>query len=170
MITDAITLQIIFSALSKFEANQGELQDILIEARSNERDLPKSFNFRDLNSLQAEVLKYGTVDWSKLECNEMYFFTLKKFNVRIGDSFRNTVRFNGSKYLTNSRNINDSNLIILNDTYLKSSNEIYSKWKEVKVSEYIKNQRNYIDCGYIEIYFEEDIIKLKELYKKYKKS
>ena len=169
MITDAITLRLIYGALKKFEANQGDVIDIMIEGHSNESNVPKSVNFKNLEQLHAEVIKYSNVDWSLLECNTMYFFKLKKFNTKIQSSLMNIVHFDGAEYSTDSKNINHANFIILNDTYLRASNEVYTKWLDIQVSEYIKNQRNYIDCGYIQIYFEEDVQRLKELYKKYKK-
>ena len=174
MVTDAITLRLIYAALNKFQANQGDIDSIVIESKSNESDVSKSFNFANLEQLKELVTKYIIVDWENLECHEMHFFTLKKFNVtvKVGEnrSRKNIVQLDGSQYRTDSKNINRANMLILNDKYLKSSNEILGRWNNVQVNEYIKVQRAYIDCGYIEIYFADEIEKLKALYKKYKKA
>ena len=35
-------------------------------------------------------------------------------------------------------------------------------------NEYIIDQNNYIDCAYIQVYFEKQLVNVRELYKKYK--
>ena len=73
------------------------------------------------------------------------------------------------RYTTTSQNVELAAMDVLNtgtNSYLAKYNEILSVWNKLQLDEYIKIQRNYIDCGYIEVYFINTINYLMELYKK----
>ena len=46
--------------------------------------------------------------------------------------------------------------------------EVKELFNSFKLDEYILLQYNYLDCGYISIYFQSSVEKLKNLYNKYK--
>jgi type II restriction/modification system DNA methylase subunit YeeA len=178
MVTDIITLKLIAINLNKVQSNidSGSICDIFISGKSNiNATQNKSIGFANISALNTEIAKYDKVDFKNVQCFTLNLFQLKKFNVKISkdkttNSNANIVKFSESDgiYTTTSGNINKANMYILNDTYLKHFRDISNKWNTLILEEYIKIQRQYIDCGYIQVYFEDVVKSIKELYKKYK--
>ena len=75
---------------------------------------------------------------------------------------------NERNFTTTSRNIDAANLDILNKSYVPSFIQVMNAFDNLTKTEYILDQNNYIDCNYIQVYFEGQLTKVIELYKKYK--
>lgn len=172
MVTDIITLKLAYTYLSKFESNQGKVTEINLQIRSNHTDVTKSIEFPDLNSLKSEINKYGNISLENLECYDLHLYELKKFyqiiDINGVPSTKNLIQFNGTKYHSKSFNVNKANLELINGDYSEILSNIKEVWGDVKLSEYIKEQKKYVDCGYIKVFFADTIKTLETLYKKYK--
>jgi len=171
MITDFLTLNLIAIYLSKFESNQGDVNRIHVSIRSQESNVTKTIEFSSIENLKG-FAQLANVDFSKIDCSDLKIYELKGFNTTIdlggSTSNKNIVENIGNKFVKDSENINSANMDILNKLYIPAFLDIYNKWLNLQLNEYIIQQRKYIDCGYIQVYFEEDLLMLKNLYKKYK--
>lgn len=172
MITDFITLNLIAIYLGKFESNQGDVNRIHISVRSQESNVTKTIEFSSIENLK-EFAQLVDVNFSKVDCSDLKIYELKGFNTTIdlggSTSNKNVVENTNRKFIQDSKNINAANMDILNKLYIPAFLDVYNKWLNLQLNEYIIRQRKYIDCGYIQVYFEEDLLMLKNLYKKYKK-
>lgn len=172
MVTDIITLKLVYVYLDRFQSNQGKVTSINLAIRSNHSDVTKSIVFQDLEHLKTEINKYNGVSLTNLECYDLHLYELKSFNVEIElnglKSTKNVIQYNGSIYQSDSLNVNSANMQIINGSYLETLKDIQGFWGDIKLDEYIKEQKKYIDCGYIKVFFEETIEVLEKLYKKYK--
>jgi len=173
MITDQISLNLISVYLDRYQSNQGKIVDIQVSYKSNETDVTKSFVFKDLEELDAELDALSAFQtFDDLECYEQHLYELRAFTTKIdvgqNTTNKNNVKFNGTSYVTKHTNQNVANFQLLNNAYRSRFVEIRNAWLQLELDEYIKEQRKYIDCKYIQVYFEETVQILKDLYKKYK--
>ena len=169
MITDRISLNIIFKYLDQFQQNEGPVSNICLSRREHIRTTQKSANFNDLEYLNAFINKYAPLtSFEGEDCSMMGLYELKSFNVHAGGSTNNLIYLDDGKFVTKSLNINRASLENFNLNYFKQILEIKGLFNEILINEYILVQEEYIDCGYIEIYFQEAMDRLKKLYNKYR--
>ncbi len=172
MITDILTLKLISAKLHQFKnLNLGsEISSILIETKNNETDVVTSSTY-SLTQLDALIGTFpAEPDWNNIQCFNLQLHFLKRFTMTSPNTSTTPIQYepNTRKYTTTSQNVQRASMDALNvgsDSYLYKYNEILSVWHKLELDEYIITQRQYIDCGYIEVYFINTINYLIELYK-----
>ena len=174
MITDRISLNLIWIYLDQFQSNQGPVDDISIRYHSNEDSTVRKIIFANLDELNTHIQANAPLsNFNDIECFTLNLYELVKFNtvIDIGGttSNKNIVSLDSDgSYTTNSFNINQANLDIINISYASKYREVYKQFKDLILDEYIIMQKMYIDCGYIQVYFEAQLIELQELYRMYR--
>lgn len=176
MITDRISLNLAYIYLKRVEANEGPIQDIILSYKHFKNDstntIPRFSNLTDLwNFIGSETSPGG---FEKIHCLNLGIYELKSFlidkdkssNVKEKSNFL-VKRKEGAGFVTNGA-ISKSTTRDLDVGYIPRFDEVYKKWKEMIQNEYINIQEDYIDCGYIEVYFKDAIDGLKKLYNKYR--
>lgn len=179
MITDRISLNLLYIYLKRVEANEGPIQEIIISHRSNREDtvektLPRFDNLSSVwNFINTETSPGG---FNNIHCMNLGIYRLKSFIIDKDKSPKVTEKSNFLVKSTNSNSfvttgkLTKSSRRDLEIGYMPRFTEVEKKWKEFILSEYIKEQVKYIDCGYIEVYFEDAIEDLKKLYNKYREN
>ena len=173
MITDIISLNLIVLYLDQFEQNQGKIDSIEISVFNRFTDTTKGLvSFANINALKAYVAKNAPlISEEDVSCFPLNMYELKSFNVTIdlGESIsnKNFVWNNNRTFQTDSANINQANMIIMQE-YATEFLKVLKEYNALIINEYILIQYTYIDCGYIQVYFGESYDRLIELYKKYK--
>jgi hypothetical protein len=173
MITDRISLNLIYVHLKRFKANQGEINNIQIAVYDHESDFVKTIHFSSVENLKEFIDRFApAVHFNDIECFPLKMFELKSFNTIVeyenSNSNKNYIINNSRVFETTTKNIYTANLDIFNKSYVGLFLEVWEQWLKFKLNEYILIQRNYIDCGYIQTFFESELIKLRELYRKNK--
>lgn len=171
MITDRISLNIALKYLDQFQQNEGDVIDILFSYKDQLSGFSKSVKFPNILSIQIFLEKYAPLTTFKdEECRVTYLYELKAFSVVKQGTNKNKIYFNYNLNLFTTLNTNTNNISIsnLNAGYVNSLNEIKYAFLGIKIDEYILNQLDYIECGYIEIHNPAAIELLKKLYNKYK--
>ena len=176
MITDRISLNLMYIHLDNFQSNQGQIYDIQIRASIKDSDIsPKTmppFNGRLIDLKQFINEFAGLKSVADISCFPLRLYELKSFKVEIKDgeasSMVNTVVNDNRNFTTTSRNIEPANLDILNKSYVPAFLEVMNAFDNLNKNEYIIDQNNYVDCNYIQVYFEKQLVNVRELYKKYK--
>ena len=173
MITDRISLNLIEIYLDRFEQNEGPIDSIRISLSNRFSNSTKGLvEFANITALNDFISKNAPlISESKVSCFPLNMYELKSFNVtkELQDSVanKNFIQNNGSRFQTDSANINKANMIIL-DEYLSEYRNVINEYTNLIIDEYILLQYTYIDCGYIQAYFGDSYNRLLELYKKYK--
>ena len=98
----------------------------------------------------------------------MEYNNLKSFSFNKNRTDKNLVYNSGVEFITKTLNINKISILNLNSGYLIDMIEVKELFNSFKLNEYILLQYNYIECGYISVYFQDSVEKLKKLYYKYK--
>jgi|TARA_B110000090_G_C13247754_1_gene395128 hypothetical protein len=173
MITDRISLNLIYIHLDQFQSNQGPIDNIQISVKLKLESNTKTINFSSLENLNEFINQFAPLTGvSDIACFPLRLFELKSFNTVIdfgeSSSNKNTVINNERVFTTTSNNIDAANLDILNKSYMPAFIKVMNAFDNLTRTEYILDQNNYIDCNYIQVYFEEQLVKVIELYKKYK--
>ena len=176
MITDRISLNLAYIYLKRVEANEGPIQDIILSYKHFKNDstntIPRFSNLTDLwNFIGSETSPGG---FEKIHCLNLGIYELKSFlidkdkssNVKEKSNFL-VKRKEGAGFVTNGA-ISKATTRDLDVGYIPRFDDVYKKWKEMIQNEYINIQEDYIDCGYIEVYFKDAIDGLKKLYNKYR--
>jgi hypothetical protein len=153
MITDRISLNAAVKYLDQFEQNEGKIVDILFSVRDNMLNVSKSVTFNDLYFLKAFINKYAPpTTFEDADCSPFLLFELKKFSVVKNGTAKNLIYTDESSFITRSNNIGQFSLETFNREYGNDWAEIKSVFNGIEIDEYILNQVEYIDCGYIEIH------------------
>ena len=170
MITDRISLNIALKYLNQFEQNEGKVIDILFSIKNAITGVSKSPpSFSNLDVLVAYINKYAQLTTFKdLDCTPLLLFELKDFTMVKNGTNKNFIYFDNNKFITKSENINQFSIESFNRDYFTDMLEVKSIFENIKLNEYILNQLEYIECGYIEIYDQGSIENLQQLYNKYK--
>jgi hypothetical protein len=170
MITDRISLNIALTYLNQFEQNEGKVVDMLFSFRNNVNFSVKSApSFGDLDVLKAFINKYaplGPIEHA--DCAPLLLFELKKFTILKNGTDKNLVYFDETKFVSKSSNIDKFSIESLNRDYTTSMDEIRNAFDDVMIDEYILNQLDYIECGWLEMHSEVSMERLIKLYNKYK--
>lgn len=169
MIVDRISLNIALKYLNQFQQNEGEVIDILFTYRDQVNPFTKTMKFDNMETLISFVDRYAPlVAFQDIDCQVTYLYQIQSFSIIKNGTDKNKVYYNINNFTTSSTNINQISLIGLNDGYLPDIAEATHAFVGIKINEYILNQLDYIDCGYIEIHYPEAILELETLYNKYK--
>lgn len=170
MITDRISLNIALTYLNQFEQNEGRVIDMLFSFRNNVNSGVKSAPaFADLDVLKAFINKYAPLaPLEHADCAPLLLFELKKFTILKNGTDKNLVYFDENKFVSKSSNIDKFSIESLNRDYLSTMVEVRSAFNDVLLDEYILNQLDYIECGWLELHTEVSMEKLIKLYNKYK--
>lgn len=174
MITDRISLNLIWIYLDQFQSNSGKIDTIRVSVKPHTPGPTKSLPaFKDLNSLKQFIDQNAPLsNLDNMECKALNLYELKSFNVTMNlvgsDTNKNFVVNNNRFFQTDSNNINKANMDILNRGYIPAFKEVLEAFEGLELDEYILVQYTYIDCGYIQVYFNDLLEKVQQLYKKYK--
>jgi len=169
MITDRISLNIIYNNLYQIQQNEGPVSNISITAHFINRLRATSTHIENLEVLRTFIDTYAPDStFADEDCVVMGLYELNKFSIYKNSTNNNLVYFDTNKFITKSTNINKISVDNLNQKYFNQLFEIKGVFGNIALDEYVLNQEEYFDCGYIEIHFQEDMDKLEILYDKYK--
>lgn len=170
MITDRISLNIALKYLNQFEQNEGKVVDVLFSYRNNvNHGVKSSPSFASLDVLKAFINKYAPLkSIEHADCSPLFLFELKKFTILKNGTDKNMVYFNDTKFVSKSKNIDAFSVESLNRDYMSIMTEVRSAFDNVFIDEYILNQLDYIECGWLEMHTDVSMEKLTKLYNKYK--
>jgi len=168
MILDRISLKIALKYLDQIEQNEGSVFNILFSFRLHHMPFTKSVTFENIEVLNAFIDKWASPDgFGDLNCMSLTLFELKAFSFDKNNT-DNLVYNNGVEFVTKTANVHAISILNINNGYLIDIIPVKDLFESFKKSEYIFTQYEYIDCGYILIYFPEQLIALREMYNIYK--
>lgn len=176
MITDRISLNLLALYLEQFEANEGKIDSIELSFVSKYTGVNKGITaFPSIAALRQYINQYAPLtNVDEPECYPLNLYELKSFNVTSefakdgSTSNKNFIINRNRTFVTDSTNINKASMQILNVSYMGEFLKVLKEFNDLVITEYIQNQWTYIDCGYIEVYFNDALERIIELYKKYK--
>lgn len=155
--------------LKMIESNEGPIDNILTRVRTNNSTISKSCTFPDIATLESFINQFATITaFSDMECTRFSLYELRSFNVSNSATTKNFIQNYTGIWETNSSSINKITIQDLNTRYLQDFNAVKSLFDNLGVNEYILNQLEYIDCGYIATQYAETISGLLEMYNKYR--
>ena len=169
MISDRISLNLAHLFLNRVHQSQGHVTDILLaKTVKSSNNVKTSPRFTTLESFKSFIQTETPITpFKEIDCFDLGLYELKSF--KHYDSVKGVyyvVENRGSGFTTKG-NLNEALLDDLSVNYSASFDEVKNRYTELKINEYILLQEDYIDCGYIEVYFQDDLENLKKLYKKY---
>ena len=169
MILDRISLNIALKYLDQIQQNEGPVFNMLFSMREHHTDITKTVKFENIDVLIAFIERWANPSgFENLDCKSLNLFELKSFSFDKNLTDKNLVYNSGADFVTKTSNVNKISILNLNKGYLIDMIEVKELFDSFKLNEYILLQYNYIECGYISIYFQDSIEKLKQLYYKYK--
>ncbi len=169
MVVDRISLNIALKYLKQFNANEGNVIDILFAYKDHVHNIIKTITFPDSETLETFILTYAPLTaFESIDCRLTYLYELRMFSVIKNGTSGNLIYNHGGLFTTKSNNINNISINNLNNEYLVALNEINFSFGGIKLNEYILDQNGYVDCGYIQTHAPDAIEELKLLYNKYK--
>ena len=169
MILDRISLNIAIKYLNQIQQNEGPVFNMLFSIREHHDDITKTVKFDNIDVLRSFIERWASLSgFEDLDCKSLNLFELKSFSFNKNGTDKNFVYNTGEGFVTKTQNINKISILNLNNGYLIDMLEVKQLFNSFKLSEYILLQDDYIECGYISIYFQSSIEKLKKLYNKYK--
>jgi hypothetical protein len=169
MILDRISLNIALKYLDQIQQNEGPVFNMLFSMREHHTDITKTVKFENIDVLIAFIERWANPSgFENLDCKSLNLFELKSFSFDKNLTDKNLVYNSGVEFVTKTSNVNKISILNLNKGYLIDMIEVKELFDSFKLNEYILLQYNYIECGYISIYFQDSIEKLKQLYYKYK--
>jgi hypothetical protein len=169
MILDRISLNIALKYLDQIQQNEGPVFNMLFSMREHHTDITKTVKFENIDVLIAFIERWASPSgFENLDCKSLNLFELKSFSFDKNDTDKNLVYNSGEEFVTKTSNVNKISILNLNKGYLIDMIEVKELFDSFKLNEYILLQYNYIECGYISIYFQDSVEKLKKLYYKYK--
>jgi hypothetical protein len=169
MILDRISLNIALKYLNQFQQNEGPVFNILFSLKGHHNDVTKTIKFESIDVLRSFIERWANPSgFENLDCKSLNLFELKSFSFDKNRTNKNLVYNSEGEFVTKTQNINEISILNLNNGYLIDMIEVKQLHNSFKLSEYILLQDDYIDCGYISIYFQSSVEKLKKLYYKYK--
>ena len=169
MILDRISLNVALKYLDQIQQNEGPVFNMLFSLREHHTDVTKSVKFENIDVLNSFIERWANPSgFENLDCKSLNLFELKSFSFDKNNTDKNLVYNSGEEFVTKTANVNDISILNLNRGYLVDMIEIKELFDSFKLNEYILLQYNYIECGYISVYFQSSVEKLKKLYNKYK--
>lgn len=169
MVLDRISLNIALKYLDQIQQNEGPVFNMLFSMKEHHNDVTKTVKFENIDVLIAFIERWASPSgFENLDCKSLNLFELKSFSFDKNLTDKNLVYNSGVEFITKTSNVNEISILNLNKGYLIDMIEVKELFDSFKLNEYILLQDNYIECGYISIYFQSSIEKLKKLYYKYK--
>ena len=169
MILDRISLNIALKYLDQIQQNEGPVFNMLFSMREHHTEVTKTVKFENIDVLIAFIERWANPSgFENLDCKSLNLFELKSFSFDKNLTDKNLVYNSGVEFITKTSNVNEISILNLNKGYLIDMIEVKELFNSFKITEYILLQYTYIECGYISIYFQSSIEKLKQLYYKYK--
>ena len=169
MILDRISLNIALKYLNQFQQNEGPVFNMLFSIKEHHDNITKTVKFENIDVLRAFIERWANPSgFENLDCKSLNLFELKSFSFDKNDTDKNLVYNSEGEFVTKTSNVNEISILNFNNGYLIDMIEVKELFDSFKLSEYILLQTTYIDCGYISIYFQSSVEKLKKLYYKYK--
>lgn len=169
MILDRISLNIALKYLDQIQQNEGPVFNMLFSMREHHTDITKTVKFENIDILIAFIERWASPSgFEHLDCKSLNLFELKSFSFDKNHTDKNLVYNSEGEFITKTSNINEISILNLNKGYLIDMIEVKELFDSFKLNEYILLQYEYIECGYIAVYFQSSIEKLKKLYNKYK--
>ena len=169
MILDRISLNIALKYLDQIQQNEGPVSNMLFSMKEHHTDVTKTVKFENIDVLRSFIDRWASPSgFENLDCKSLNLFELKSFSFNKNRTDKNLVYNSGVEFITKTLNINKISILNLNSGYLIDMIEVKELFNSFKLNEYILLQYNYIECGYISVYFQESVEKLKKLYYKYK--
>jgi hypothetical protein len=169
MVLDRISLNVALKYLDQIQQNEGPVFNMLFSMREHHTDVTKTVKFENIDVLIAFIERWANPSgFENLDCKSLNLFELKSFSFDKNLTDKNLVYNSGVEFITKTSNINEISILNLNKGYLIDMIEVKELFNSFKINEYILMQDTYIECGYISIYFQSSIEKLKQLYYKYK--
>jgi len=169
MILDRISLNIALKYLNQFQQNEGPVFNILFSLKGHHTDVTKTIKFESIDVLRSFIERWANPSgFENLDCKSLNLFELKSFSFDKNRTNKNLVYNLEGEFVTKTQNINEISILNLNRGYLVDMIEVKQLHNSFKLDEYILLQDDYIECGYISIYFQSSVEKLKKLYYKYK--
>lgn len=169
MILDRISLNIALKYLDQIQQNEGPVFNMLFSVREHHTDVTKTVKFEDIDVLIAYIERWAKPSgFENLDCKSLNLFELKSFSFDKNNTDKNLVYNSEGEFITKTTNVHEISVLNLNKGYLIDMIEVKELFDSFKLNEYILLQYNYIECGYIAVYFQSSLEKLKQLYYKYK--
>lgn len=169
MILDRISLKIALKYLDQIQQNEGPVFNMLFSVREHHTDVTKTVKFEDIDVLISYIERWAKPSgFENLDCKSLNLFELKSFSFDKNNTDKNLVYNSEGEFFTKTTNVNDISILNLNRGYLVDMIEVKELFDSFKLDEYILLQYNYIECGYIAVYYQSSLEKLKQLYNKYK--
>ncbi len=169
MVLDRISLNIALKYLNQIHQNEGPVFNILFSIKEHHTDITKTAKFDNIDVLIAFIERWANPSgFENLDCKSLNLFELKSFSFDKNQTDKNLVYNSGEEFVTKTSNVNEISILNLNRGYLIDMIEVKELFDSFKLDEYILLQYNYIECGYISVYFQDSVEKLKKLYNKYK--
>jgi len=169
MILDRISLNIALKYLDQIQQNEGPVFNMLFSVREHHTDVTKTVKFEDIDVLIAYIERWAKPSgFENLDCKSLNLFELKSFSFDKNNTDKNLVYNSEGEFITKTTNVNNISILNLNKGYLVDMIEVKELFDSFRLDEYILLQYNYIECGYIAVYFQSSLEKLKQLYNKYK--
>jgi len=169
MILDRISLNIALKYLDQIQQNEGPVFNMLFSVKEHHNDITKTVKFDNIDVLIAFIERWASLSgFEQLDCKSLNLFELKSFSFDKNLTDKNLVYNSEGEFITKTSNVNEISILNLNKGYLIDMIEVKELFDSFKLNEYILLQYEYIKCGYIAVYFQSSIEKLKKLYNKYK--
>jgi hypothetical protein len=169
MILDRISLNIALKYLDQIQQNEGPVFNMLFSVREHHTNVTKTVKFEDIDVLIAYIERWAKPSgFENLDCKSLNLFELKSFSFDKNSTDKNLVYNSEGEFITKTTNVHEISVLNLNKGYVIDMIEVKELFDSFKITEYILLQYNYIECGYISVYFQGSVEKLKQLYYKYK--
>lgn len=169
MVLDRISLNIALKYLNQIQQNEGPVFNMLFSVKEHHTDVTKTAKFENLDVLIAFIERWANPSgFENLDCKSLNLFELKSFSFDKNQTDKNLVYNSGEEFVTKTSNVHEISILNINKGYLVDMIEVKELFDSFKLDEYILLQYNYIECGYISVYFQDSVEKLKRLYNKYK--
>lgn len=171
MIVDRITLVLAYIYLDNFRAFGGDVNEILLLKENKFRNSTKTLvkmNMQEFGDYIQNIAPITTKTNVERNCIDQCLYSLRSFNFSIDRSNRFIEYREGEGWISKDLDkINAMQFSQLSE-YSKKLNSVRKIYDELYISEYIKAQTDYIDCGYIQQMFSSSIEEILQLYNTYK--
>jgi len=169
MLTDRISLILAYSYLYGASTTEGTIGNIVFSYTNEFTTNNTTKSFSTLNSLASQIdLIAPIMSINQAECAGMGIYELKSFSALQSSGSYAYVKNTNSGWNTSQSSFNAMVLDSFNQYQIifDQADALYNK---VYIQEYIQQQFQYIDCGYIQTLYGPIIDQIQLLYQKYKR-
>lgn len=169
MLTDRISLILAYGYLYGASTTEGTISNIVFSYTNQFTTNTTSKKFNSLADLASQIdLVAPIMSINQAECTNMGIYELKSFNIQSGKGTYGFVQNTTSGWKTTQSSFNAAVLDSFNQ-YQSTFNQAEELYNKVYLQEYIQQQYQYIDCGYIQTLYGPIIDQIQILYQKYKR-